>query len=251
MGSYTFEGASEMLQSINDLHGFAIHAEDGEIGTLEDLYFDDRHWTIRYLIVSTGNWLAGRRVLISPASAESIDWSGHTIPVNLTCDQVRNSPDVLTKKPVSRQHEAELSAYYGWPSYWTAGPFAFEPSPLTLPVPVGTRPAVKGDPHLRSAREVKGYHIGALDGPIGHVSDFVFDDATWEITFMIVDAGSWLHERLVLLKPRWVAGIAWDERTVAVNLSREKVRTSPPFTPVFPISSEYADELTKHYDGTN
>jgi hypothetical protein len=234
-----------MLQSINDLHGFTIHAGDGEIGTIEDLYFDDGHWTIRYLVVDTGKWLPGRRVLISPASAKGVDWPGKTISVNLTCEQVKNSPEAVTDRPVARQHEQELSAYYGWPSYWTGDPFG----PMSMPLlfPAVARPVRKGDPHLRSAREVKGYHIEARDGPVGHVSDFVFDDATWEIAFMIVDAGSWLHERLVLLKPDWVEAIGWDERRVGVNLTRAAVEASPLFLPVFPISSEYAERLMKHY----
>lgn len=237
-----------MLRSIHDLHGFTIHAEDGEIGKMRDLYFDDGRWIVRYVVVDTGKWLPGRQVLISPASVKGVDWFGRTIPVTLTRDQVRNSPDVLTHQPVSRQHEADLSAYYGWPSYWTVEPFGFEPAPV-LPLPPGEPPAVKGDPHLRSAHEVKGYHIGAPDGPIGHVSDFVFDDTSWQIAFLIVGAGSWLHQRLVLLKPDWISGIAWDERTVAVNLSREAVGTSPLFAPVFPISPEYLEQLMKHYNG--
>jgi uncharacterized protein YrrD len=239
-----------MLQSTNDLHGFTIHAKDGDIGTIEDLYFDDGHWKVRYLVVDTGTWLTARRVLISPASAKGVDWFGQRLPADLTCDQVRNSPDIATDKPVSRQHEEELSAYYGWPSYWTGDAFAFDPMTVPVPLPPIEASVRKGDPNLRSAREVKGYHIEALDGPIGHVSDFIFDDETWEIRFMIVDAGSWLHERLVLLKPDWVEGISWDERHVAVKLTRETVRTSPIFVPVFPISSGYIQQLMEHYRQT-
>lgn len=237
-----------MLQSINHLHGFTIVAEHREIGTLEDAYFDDAHWTVRYLVVDTGSWLTGRRVLISPRSVDAMDWPARTISVRLTCEQVKNSPEISMDRPVSRQHEEELSAYYGWPCYWTGDPFGMEPMMVPVPLPPPPPPDHKGNPHLRSAHEVKGYHIGATDGPIGHLSDFAFDDATWEIAFLIVDAGSWLHARRVLLRPRWISGIVWDERTVEVSLSREVVRTSPLFTPVFPISSEYAAQLLKHYD---
>jgi hypothetical protein len=239
-----------MLQSINDLNGFTIHAEGREIGTVEDLYFDDIHWTIRYLVVDTGNWLTGRRVLISPRSLEGVDWQARIISVRLTCEQVENSPDVAIDKPVSRQHEEELSAYYGWPSYWTGDPFGVELMVSPVPVAAVERPARKGDPHLRSARKVKGYHIEALDGPVGHILDFVLNDVTWEIAFMIVDAGPWLYERSVLLKPEWVEGISWDERHVAVKLTRETVKTSPLFLPVFPISSEYIEQLMEHYRQT-
>jgi hypothetical protein len=67
---------------------------------------------------------------------------------------------------------------------------------------------------------------------------------------MIVDAGPWLYERSVLLKPEWVEGISWDERHVAVKLTRETVKTSPLFLPVFPISSEYIEQLMEHYRQT-
>ena len=196
------------------------------------------------MVVDTGKWLPGRRVLVSPSSVTGIDWAARRLSVNLTCAQVRDSPDTLTDVPVSRQHEVELSAYYGWPSYWAMDPFGLMPPPLPPPAaPL----AGKGDPHLRSAHEVKGYHVAALDGPVGHVSDFVFDDAAWRIVFLIVDAGSWLHDTEALLKPDWVEGIAWDERRVAVSLTREAVRSSPRFTPVFPIPAEYEEELLKHY----
>ena len=234
-----------MLQSMNRFNGFTIHAEDGKIGMIDDLYFDDTHWTIRYLVLDTGKWLPGRRVLISPASVMAIDWPNHAITVSLKCEQVRNSPDIMTDKPVSRQHEAQLIAYYGWPSYWGADPFG--PMALPPPLPAAKSPLPKGDPHLRSAHEVKGYHIEAVDGPVGHVSDFVLDDATWQIAFLIVDAGTWLHERLVLIKPSWVEGVSWDDRHVALALTREAVRTSPLFTSVFPVPSAYAEQLVQHY----
>jgi len=145
-----------MPQSTNGLHSFKIHARDGEIGTLEDLYFDDGQWIVRYLVVDTGKWLPGRRVLIAPASVQTVDWSARTIQVNLTRDQVRNSPDAGADKPVSRQHEEELSAYYGWPSYWMSGSLDFEPMVFPPPPPPPEDlPAHQGNPHLRSAHAVK------------------------------------------------------------------------------------------------
>ncbi len=241
-----------MLQSLNDLLQFAIHAADGEIGTIEDAYFDDAHWRIRYLVVLAGSWLSGRRVLISPAAVQQVDWQKRRISVALTCEQVRNSPGIDTEKPVSRQHEEDLNAYYGWPFYWNFDPFGVEPLPVAMPLPQPVEgPQVDAshcDPHLRSAHEVKGYQIEAQDGSVGHVSDFVFEDQSWEIRFLVVDAGSWLRSRLVLLQPRWIDRISWEERHVTVRLTREAIRTSPKFLPVFPLSAEYAEQLLQHYD---
>ena len=96
-----------MMRNVNDLRGYAIRATDGVIGTVVDFYFDDQDWGIRYLVVDTGNWLSGRKVLISPLALGLPDWMIRELPVSLTKSQVKRSPDIDTKKPVSRQHEAD------------------------------------------------------------------------------------------------------------------------------------------------
>lgn len=64
-----------MLQSVRDLRGYIIHATDGEIGKVDQFLFDDETWTIRYLVVNTGNWLLKKLVLISPIALEKPDWA--------------------------------------------------------------------------------------------------------------------------------------------------------------------------------
>ncbi|MEO8766933.1 MAG: PRC-barrel domain-containing protein, partial [Nitrosospira sp.] len=107
-----------MLRSIKDLEGFAAEATDGLIGHVKDFYFDDEAWTIRFLVVETGAWLEGRKVLISPVAIGVPDWVRRLLPVSVTREQVRKSPDVDSQKPISRQHEVENYAYYGFPYYW-------------------------------------------------------------------------------------------------------------------------------------
>ncbi len=164
---------------------------------------------------------------------------------------MKGSPDIDEEKPVSRQHETDLSAYYGWPIYWNIEPFGFEPVPVAMPwaqpLPPPAKPA-DGDPHLRSAHEVTGYHITAQDNPVGHVSDFVFDDDTWEIRLIVADAGQWLHHRFLLLRPQWIQSISWAERHLTVRLSVDSIRTSPEFHPAFPLRPEDAEQLLRHYD---
>jgi hypothetical protein len=62
-----------MLRSISDLHGSAVHASDGDIGSVNQAYFDDESWGVRYLVVETGNWLNDRQVLVSPYSVKRTD----------------------------------------------------------------------------------------------------------------------------------------------------------------------------------
>jgi uncharacterized protein YrrD len=82
-----------MLRTARDLKGASIAATDGDIGSVQDLYFDDRSWTVRYLIVDTGTWLPGRRVLISPISVRASS-DPSSVAVALTKDQVKDSPSV-------------------------------------------------------------------------------------------------------------------------------------------------------------
>src|SRR5512138_1447036 len=179
-----------MLRKASALESFTIGASDGDIGRVVDFYFDDQSWTIRHLVVDTGRWLSGRRVLISPMSFKAMDWDNSRILVNLTKQQVENSPSIETDRPISRQNEMDYYGYYGMPYYWT-GPYrwgawstpldwgAGAGTPAGSPEAAEARQAVlsgerePGDPHLRSTGTVTGYYIQAVDGDIGHVDDFL------------------------------------------------------------------------------
>ena len=67
-----------MLRSIQKLEGIRILAANQEVGTVEEAYFDDGKWVVRYLVVDTGGWLGGRRVLISPYAVQEIDWQNQS-----------------------------------------------------------------------------------------------------------------------------------------------------------------------------
>jgi sporulation protein YlmC with PRC-barrel domain len=107
-----------VLQTIRKVEGCQIVATDGEIGRIDDIYFDDDQWVVRYLIVTTGDWLDERKVLISPYAVKVTDWTARATIVNLTREQVARSPGIDTDKPVSRQHESEYHNYYGFQEYW-------------------------------------------------------------------------------------------------------------------------------------
>jgi sporulation protein YlmC with PRC-barrel domain len=100
---------------------------------------------------------------------------------------------------------------------------------------------------LRSLEEVKGYHIQATDGKIGHVEDFIVDDESWEIRYLVVDTRKWLHGKQVLLSPKWIQEIKWLESNVYVDLSREAVRNSPKYDPFSPVNREYEIRLYDYY----
>jgi len=101
-----------MKHSAKSLTGFTMGATDGEIGKVKEFYFDDESWVVRYLIVDTGNWLSGRVVLISTQAIVAADWDNKIFSVNLTKEQIKNSPDIDTELPVARQQEIKLQKYY-------------------------------------------------------------------------------------------------------------------------------------------
>ena len=199
------------------LKDFVIRATDGELGTVDQLYFDDESWAIRYLMVETGGWLGGRRV---------------------------------------RQHEAEYLGYYGYPYYW-GGPYlwgpAFYPAGLASSTSTSTQAMAdrvrreSTDSHLRSTEAVTGYNIEAADGEIGHVDGFVVDDEAWAIRYMEVATRNWWPGKKVLVSPAWIERVSWTESKVYVGLSRETIRTGPEYIESRPVTREFENLLYSHY----
>jgi len=245
-----------MLTNVTFLKGLAIHATDGELGTVDQFYFDDETWAIRYLTVETGGWLGNRQVLISPFSILHADWQAKRLDVALTKKQVQNSPDINTHQPVSRQQEAAYLGYYGYPFYW-GGPYLWGPAyyPGTLALPSATSTDVMAeavseestDSHLRSTEAVTGYHVEATDGEIGHLDGFVVDDEAWAICYLEVATRNWLPGKKVLLSPAWIAHMSWADSKVYAALSREAVKSAPEYLVSRPITRDFEDRLHQHY----
>jgi hypothetical protein len=239
-----------MLEKVKTMKGYQLRGLDGKIGSVEELYFDDHHWTIRYLVADTGNWLSGREVLISPYALGDVNSDEKYIDVDLTKKQIERSPSLATDRPVSQQFEASYYEFYGWPNYWN-GPFMWGTSPYILRNIKRFNRVAKNkkawDPHLRSSADVTGHHIQALDGGIGHVADFIIDDETWAIRYLVVKTRNWWPGKLVLISPRWIKRVDWNESKVFVGLTREVIKQSPPFTPGSLVTRDYEIGLHLHY----
>ncbi len=247
-----------MLRNVKDLRGYAIRATDGLIGDVDDVYFDDVDWAIRYFVVDTGGWLPGRHVLISPVAIGHADWLRRELPVSLTKAQVAGSPAIDTKRPVSRQREVEYSRYYGYPYYWGGaglwGMGAY-PGGMTTEVLVDqdmkthqTSAASRGeDEHLRSGHAILGYHIHATDGDIGHVRDLLVDDRTWAIRYLILDTSNWWLGHEVLVAPPWIESVSWAQAKVSVDLTRQAIRDAPPYDPTSALDRQREQAIYDHH----
>jgi len=232
-----------MKRSINSLLGYAIKGTDGEIGKVEKFYFDDRTSTIRYMVVKTGGWFSGKKVLISPEAFQNLEWESKTFSVNLTQEKIKNSPDIDTDKPVSRQQEELMRGYYSWPGYygygidgyWGLGMWGYpavEESAVEKEMKqMKATEHANDNPHLRSTHEVKGYDIHATDGDIGEVEDFIIDDATWKIHFLVVDTGHWFPGTKVLISPDKIKEIDWETGAVIIDNTIAQVKSSPEYDP--------------------
>lgn len=263
-----------MLNSMQHIRGYTIQATDGNIGKVEYFLFDDTNWKIRYLVVNTGDWLKGRRVLVSPDEFGTIDRVNETFHLNLTRQQVKDSPELAEHQPVSHQQHREYSNYYDYPLYWGAagmwGPTRYTITPgmqggfsgaavHTMPMPEDTpepppllesedtEEEEEGDPHLRSTHELQSYYVEAHDGEVGHVCDFIGDDENWIIRYMVVDTSEWCPSDMhVLISPDWVEDINWFQVTIQVDLWRDAIRQAPAYH-THKIDRQYEQILHAHY----
>jgi hypothetical protein len=239
-----------MLIKSKALTGYTLRGLDGDVGKVKEFLFDDTHWAVRYLVADTGTWLTDRQVLISPFSFGVVDERNHHISLQLTRKQIEGSPALSTDLPVSRQFESAYHTYYDWPVYW-AGPYLWgaRQSPMAGPAEekhVNSN-GKEWNPHLRSTLAVSDYTIQATDGELGRVEDFIIDEKTWAIRYMVVDTNSWWPGKQVLISSQWIDKVSWDLSKVFVNLSKEVIRHSPEYSQTALITREYETKLHGHF----
>ena len=241
-----------MIRSVQALLHADLQATDGPIGRCADFLFDDKLWTIRYMVADTRKWLPGRKVLVSPVALSDWDWRTDVLPVHLSRDGIRQSPSLASDMPVSRQYEMQLVDYYGWFPYWQ-GPHTWGPAMTPLASgAVRTKPMesieTQGESHLRSVKEVTGYHIQALDDQVGHVEDFLLESLTWSIRYLVVDTRNWLPGRKVLISPAWASTIDWKRSLLHLRMDRRAIENSPEFDRERPLTRDDEMALFQHYD---
>jgi hypothetical protein len=262
------EGEEPVLRSMKDLMGYAIRATDGTIGHVTDFLFDDESWVTRYFVVDTGTWLSHRRVLISPIAIGHPNWSERALAVSLTKAQVRNSPDIDTELPVSRQYELRHLHHYGYPRYWGGtglwgavddpGMMLMSGHDGFLPTPHGEQGDHKTNaateaarheedgPHLRSYNAVTAYRVEATDGGIGHVQGMLVDEDSWAIRFIVVDTSNWWLGHQVLIAPQWIENVSWPDETVSVKLTRQAVKDAPSYDSEASLDGGQEVDLREH-----
>jgi hypothetical protein len=257
---------SAMIRNASVINGYTIAASDGQLGFVSDFLFDDATWSIRWLVVDTGNWLFGRKVLLPPAVLGRLDPKEHVFSVRLTMLQVKDSPDIDTERPVSRQMETNIYDYYGWDPYWSVGAgmggygymggYGSLAGVGVLASPMGFRgreqqiaeiQRTHDDLHLRSIKAVTGYHVHGTDGEIGHVEDFLLEDADWSIHYLVIDTKNWWPGKKVLISPRSAREIDWRHKLVNLSVNRQRVKDSPQYDSTTIVDRGFEERFHQHY----
>jgi hypothetical protein len=233
-----------MLRSVKELRNYTVRAYDDDIGGVCDFYFDIQTWTLRYLVVETGEWLAKRQVLVSTFAVSTASGNDGCFAVNLTREQIRGSPPIGMTGFISRSDEVRLANSFGWPIYWRGDSRTV---PADSQAPPGWREEEGTASPLHSLGAMTGCNIRTTDGEIGHVADFLVDDDSWVIRYFVLDARTWLAGRYVVLSPSWIDQVDWVTGRMKTNLSREAVKNSPPYEPGRPITPAYSTRLKRHY----
>ncbi len=241
-----------MFRSINGLKGFVIATIDGEIGQCKDFLFDDRHWAIRYMVADTGKWLPGRKVLVSPIALRKPDWEARRFPVQLTRQEIEDSPPLDKDAPVSRQYESSWFDYYGWPYYWFGGGmWGATPYPTALFLKRLRKAVEKGlepeESHLRSVNEVTGYQILSKDGKVGHAEDFLVEEEAWVLRYIVINIHNGLPHRKVLVAPTWVTWVDWVSMQIRIELTTEAFRNMLEYDPSVPIDRRHEGRLHEQH----
>lgn len=215
-----------MLIATRHVYGAVLEGPDGWVGTLYDVLFDDQSWKVRHLLVSRDRWFHGHQVLVEPEAVEQTDWEERSVSVRLTQEQIPHSPSAETDLPIARRKMREAVKVLAWEAYWTG----------VLDVPGDE----EGDQHLRSTRILAGLHIHCTDGLFGHVDDFVIDDETWAVRYLVVETRNWWPGKHVLVEPAAIASICWEDGEVHLSLSRSEVLNRPVYEGVLPSAQARA-----------
>lgn len=224
-----------MLYFTSKLKTYNIHATDGEMGKIKDVYFDDKKWAIRYAVVDTRKWLPGRRVLLSPTSFLNMNNESESLEVNYHKGEIRNSPEIPDEQAISKDVEHSIAGYYGWNRYWTGNMLW---GPQDRPLENVKNEEIRQEEtrfnqqlddqqeyDLRSEDETLDFKALASDGKLGKVSDMIYDDEYWKIRYIVVQSSErYLDKEYFVFKTEEIESVDWLEMVLYVTGTVEKAK---------------------------
>lgn len=235
-----------MLRTVHSIEGYAIHAEDGEIGSIKTVYFDDRTWKLKYFVVKLGSFWNAKEVLILPMQDHKLSWQGKFIEIGLTKDQVKNSKPYEADLPVSVQHE--IIDAKNFEALYLANPWSGAFLPMWFPDIRHTDKLIEkiGDEHLRSCGITDDFSVvNSKLEKIGAIKDFIFDVDEWQIKYLIIDTNGFLPYGDVMVSTQHVKSFNTDLKELSLDLNKEELEDCPAYNHREPINKE---EIINYYD---
>ncbi|MFW5707698.1 MAG: PRC-barrel domain-containing protein [Bacteroidota bacterium] len=242
-----------MKRSLKDMKGFTIETMDGTKGKIKDFLFDEKTWKVRYIDADFGSFFKSKRVLLPMLAMREILWDDEKAPLDVTDETIENSPAPEDRPTVSREYEKQLMEYYQFGAYWademvthTGTGMYYPVRPIKVPAKEFNENDV--DTSLRSFKEVKGYHILATDGHLGHVEDIIVDDADWQLIYLIIDTSNWRPwSKKVILQLNWLKDISYATKEVSIDVDTEVIKNAPEIDLSKPIEEAFEKGLQDYY----
>jgi len=240
-----------MLISLTELKSYRIEGTDGDIGRIDDLLFFRGEWVVRYVVAATED--RDTEPMLAVADIRRLDRRRHILFVNISRDEVSNAHTVDVEQPPDESDEDEGHELYGWPPYWLeegreVAPMGTE-SGIEEPV---KNPDVEEfqSPELQRAGDLPGFYSIQTDGgEAGTLKDFVVEDETWAIPYLVIDTNTSVQApRRVLVATDYVQRVDWLGKSIQVSLSIDDVAGGLAFTSEEPITPEFEHSLREYYD---
>jgi uncharacterized protein YrrD len=253
-----------MFVSEEGLRNLHVDALDGYFGKIDEFYFEEKSWAVRYIIIIYG-FLHHVRKMISPSVIENM--STERIAVKLNIEQIKNSPDIDTQKPVSRELEEKIHKYYGWPNYWTYPPYtntygtALYPGfglsyPYSMPL-YRDRDKIHEEmnkdikniqSNLRSTKELIGYSAKSRNQYIGRIKDYLVDDKSWALRYTIIDTDSFLSGKKIIIASHWAIDIDWFSKTIFFDIDEQVIKNGPSYENSMVLDRDFESRIFDYYN---
>ena len=240
-----------MLLHYNWLSSYTVIGNDGEIGKVEDVYFDEEMWTVRYIVVKTGATFLSEKLFVSPVSIDKFDHTNELIRIGITKDEAQKAPDP-GDEPVSRKYEKDFSLYYRINPYWIgSGAWGSANTAREMAqqeVQILESDLEEDESHVHQAKHVTRYELAVTDGSFGKIDDLLIDESSFKIKYFVADMRKWLPGgKKVLISPQWIEEIEWAAARIRINVTRDQLESAPEYRTELDLTDERESELWLHF----
>lgn len=242
--------------------GITTQGDPEILGRVHDIYLDDKTWAIEWFVIETGHWYSSNKILLDSKYFTQVSPDKRCFHVSVSKTEIENAPSVGEHHPISEQRKnALLYTSFGQDALLFPG-YVGVMMPHTL-IERSKPPAEddnqsdehntawsetdNADRHLRSANELLGYGVSAINGELGPLTDLVIDTEQWNIMLLALDTSKWLPDRTVVVTPESIERISWEESRLFVSMSKKTVEQSPQLRDLKAIKTSYISSLSDYY----